>query len=304
MVTCHKKPMRLSLNINIWELRHARPLHRGTLLPYARLPSIKMTALRFENKVALVTGAASGIGLGATLKLSEEGAALVCLDMDSEGLAALEAQIASSGRKCKTIAGNVADLSTIDKAIEQAISLFGGLDLVVNNAGIAGPLKKFDAADPAEFDNMVAINLRSAWYGTKAAHAPMVARGGGAIVNVASMAGLRPNRYQSLYGMTKAGMISLTQHAAMDFAVDNIRVNCLCPGPVETPIFEKMRDVIGDKAYETTRGRVQRRTVMNRYGTVDEQAAAISFLLSDEASFMTGVAMPVDGGWSISDGHA
>jgi NAD(P)-dependent dehydrogenase (short-subunit alcohol dehydrogenase family) len=264
----------------------------------------QLMALRFENKVAVITGAASGIGLAAAMTLSESGANVVCLDVDDDGLEALRKQIEAAGRECETVSGSVADLEKIDQAIAQAVSRFGGLDLLVNNAGIAGPLKKFHAVDPADFDDMVAINLRSAWYGIKAAHAPMVSRGGGAIVNVASMAGLRPNRHHSLYGMTKAGVISLTQHAAMDFAVDNIRVNCLCPGPVETPIFEKMRDVLGDKAYETTRQRVQRRTVMNRYGTTGEQAAAISFLLSDEATFITGIAMPVDGGWSISDGHA
>lgn len=259
---------------------------------------------RFKNKVALITGAASGIGLAAALKLSESGADVVCLDLDSDGLVALREQIGASGRKCETVSGSVADLDKIDEAISLAVSQFGGLDLMVNNAGIAGPLKKFNAVGPADFDKMVAINLKSVWYGIKAAYAPMVTRGGGSIVNVASMAGLRPNRHHSLYGMTKAGVISLTQHAAMDFAVDNIRINCLCPGPVETPIFEKMRDVLGEKAFETTRHRVQRRTVMNRYGTTDEQAAAIAFLLSDDATFITGIAMPVDGGWSISDGHA
>ena len=263
-----------------------------------------MTSQRFENKVAVVTGAASGIGLAAAEALSEAGADIVCLDMDKDGLAVLQNQIEGAGRKCKTVTGSVSELGTIDEAIDIAVSQFGGLDLLVNNAGIAGPLRKFDTVDVADFDNMVAVNLRSVWYGIKAAHGPMVARGGGSIVNVASMAGLRPNRHQSLYGMTKAGVISLTEHAAMDLAVDNIRINCLCPGPVETPIFEKMRDVLGDKAYQTVRHRVQRRTVMNRYGTTDEQAKAIVFLLSEDASFITGISMPVDGGWSISDGHA
>lgn len=262
-----------------------------------------MTEKQFRGKVAVITGSASGIGLATALKLSQSGADLVCLDLDEDGLTAVETEIVSAGGRCKTVCGSVADLSSIDEAIDQAVSQFGGLDLMINNAGIAGPMKKFNAVDVADFDNMVAVNLRSVWYGIKAAHAPMVARGGGSILNVSSMAGLRPNRHHSPYGMTKAGVISLTQHAAMDFAVDNIRVNCLCPGPVETPIFEKMRDKLGDKAYETTRHLVQRRTVMNRYGTTNEQAAAIAFLLSNEASFITGIAMPVDGGWSISDGR-
>jgi len=165
-------------------------------------------------------------------------------------------------------------------------------------------MRRFETLEAEEFDRMVAINLRPVWYAMTAAHPLLTARGGGAILNVASMAGLRPNRTHALYGMTKAAVISLTQHAAMDYARDNIRVNALCPGPVETPIFEQMREALGADAYAAARGRVTQRTLMNRFGSVDEQAAAIAYLLGAEASFVTGVAMPVDGGWSISDGRA
>jgi 2-keto-3-deoxy-L-fuconate dehydrogenase len=102
--------------------------------------------------------------------------------------------------------------------------------------------------------------------------------------------------------MTKAAVISLTQHCAMDYAALGIRVNALCPGPVETPIFQQMRAALGEDNYEAARGRVLQRTLMKRFGDADEQAAAIAYLLSDEAAFVTGVAMPVDGGWSVADG--
>ncbi len=258
---------------------------------------------RFAGKSVVITGAASGIGRACALRLAEEGADIVGLDLSAEGLGALAAEVTARGARCETVVGSVADLDVVAAAIQRATDVFGGLDGLVNNAGIGGPMQPFETVKSADFDKMISINLKPVWFGMQAACAPMRARGGGGIVNVASMAGLRPNRNHALYGMTKAAVISLTHHAAMDYARDNIRVNCLCPGPVETPIFEQMRAALAPAAYESARVRVQHRTLMNRFGTAEEQAAAVAYLLSDEASFVTGIAMPVDGGWSISDGR-
>lgn len=256
-----------------------------------------------EHKNALVTGAASGIGLAASIRLAAEGANIVGIDIAAEGLEALGAEVEARGRRFIPIVGSVEDLSVIDAGVEQAVEQLGGLDCLVNNAGVGGPIRRFDKLKRSEFEMMIAINQRSVWHGIKTAYGPMRARGGGAIVNVSSMAGIRPNRNHALYGMTKAAVISLTHHAAMDYAPAKIRVNCLCPGPVETPMFDQMKELLDEPAYLATRQQLLNRTVMDRCGSAEEQAAAIAFLLSDEASFMTGVAMPVDGGWSVSDGQ-
>jgi NAD(P)-dependent dehydrogenase (short-subunit alcohol dehydrogenase family) len=258
---------------------------------------------RFAGRSILITGAASGIGRACALRLAGEGADIVALDLDEAGLASLRAEIDAGGTRCENVVGSVAELKTVDAAIARTMGRFGRLDGLINNAGIGGPMVRFDRVAPEDFDRMVAVNLRSAWYGIKAAREPMLAGGGGAILNVASMAGIVPNRHHSLYGMTKAAVISLTHHAAMDYALDGIRVNCLCPGPVETPIFEQMRQNLGDEAYEGARRQLMRRTLLGRFGHADEQAAAAAFLLSGDAAFITGIAMPVDGGWAISDGQ-
>lgn len=256
---------------------------------------------RFAGKAIIITGAASGIGLAAAHRLAAEGAAIVAVDRDAPGLEALARQI---GDQCTGVVGNVAEASTLLEAFETAARRFGGLHGLVNNAGIGGPMAPFQTITPDAFDRMVAVNLKPVWRAMQLAHGPMSASGGGAIVNVSSMAGLRPNRNHALYGMTKAAIISLTEHAAMDYAADGIRANCLCPGPVDTPIFGQMESALGAAAYQKARKRLTERTLMNRFGTADEQASAVAYLLSDEASFITGIAVPVDGGWSISDGRA
>lgn len=259
---------------------------------------------RFAGKTILITGAASGIGLAAAVRLAREGAGVVAVDLDRGGLGALAGQIEAIGGRCAIVAGDVAEEATLTKAFDVAASQFGGLYGLVNNAGVGGPMAPFQTVAPDAFDRMVAINLKPVWRAMQFAHGPMTAGGGGAIVNVSSMAGIRPNGNHALYGMTKAAVISLTQHAAIDYAVDGIRVNSLCPGPVDTPIFGQMKRALGADVYHKARKRLTQRTLLNRFGTADEQASAIAYLLSDEAAFITGIAMQVDGGWAISDGRS
>lgn len=263
---------------------------------------MSLDSKRHADKCIIITGAGQGIGRAAALRLAEEGAHIIANDLSQENLDSLKAEATGFGVRCETVPGSVADLATLDRAFDIAGTEFGGLDGLVNNAGIGGYMKRFDQVDLKEFETIIDINLRPVWYGMKLAYEAMAGRGG-SIVNVSSMAGIRPNRNHSPYGMTKAAVISLTQHAAMDYAPAKIRVNALCPGPVETPIFEQMRNYLDDEGVQRARSLVRSRTVMDRFGTPEEQAGAISFLLSDDASFVTGIAMPVDGGWGVSDGR-
>jgi NAD(P)-dependent dehydrogenase (short-subunit alcohol dehydrogenase family) len=259
--------------------------------------------MRFEGKVVAITGAASGIGRAIAIRLAREGASISALDVSAEGLSSLAAELEGMGRRCVVTVGSVGEEGNAELFIDRAVRDLGGLSGLVNNAGVSGPMQRFDTVRSEDFDRMIGINLKPVWHAMKLAFPHMRSAGGGAIVNVSSMAGIVPNRHHALYGMTKAAMISLTHHAAMDYAEYGIRVNALCPGPVETPIFDQMRNSLSDQDYAAAIRGVMRRTLLNRFGTADEQAAACAFLLSEEASFITGIALPVDGGWSISDGQ-
>ncbi len=259
--------------------------------------------MRFEGKVIAITGAASGIGRAIAMRLAREGASISALDVSAEGLLSLSEGIEKMGGRCVVTTGSVEEAGCLSALIDRAVGELGGLHGLVNNAGIGGPMQRFDEVSAEDFDRMVGVNLKPVWHTMRCSFSHMRSAGGGAILNVSSMAGIVPNRHHALYGMTKAAMISLTHHAAMDYAEYGIRVNALCPGPVTTPIFEQMRDSLGDQAYASAIKGLMRRTLLNRFGTADEQAAACAFLLSEEASFITGIALPVDGGWAISDGQ-
>jgi NAD(P)-dependent dehydrogenase (short-subunit alcohol dehydrogenase family) len=258
--------------------------------------------LRLEHKTVVITGAGSGIGRASAIRLSEDGANVVGVDVSEDGLAGTAADVQKAGSDFVSVAGSVADLSVLDAAVAAAIERFGGLDCLVNNAAIPGPRKPFDEALPSEFDEIVAINLKAVWYALKIARGPMKSRGGGAIVNIASAAAKRPDPSLPLYSMTKAGVVALTLQTALTYARDQIRVNCICPGPVDTQMSNQHLAQIsraGPYEVDELRRRVARTTAVNRFGTPAELAAAISFLLSADSSFITGAVVPVDGGMTL-----
>jgi NAD(P)-dependent dehydrogenase (short-subunit alcohol dehydrogenase family) len=247
-----------------------------------------VAAGRLEGKVALVTGAGSGIGLATARRLADEGAAVVAGIVDDEAQ-----RSAVSGLDALVL--DVRSEADWDRTIGRIEGAHGGLDVLVNNAGIhrSGTAEETTAELWGE---VMAVNLWGTLLGCKKAIPAMRRRGGGAIVNLASIAAIRGVPGAVAYSASKGGVLTMTMALAMDHAADNIRVNCVCPGAVETPIIDGLADRAPDPA--AFRAALAAKHPMNRLGGVDEVAAAIAFLVSDDASFMTGADLLVDGGYT------
>ena len=243
-----------------------------------------------ESRVAVVTGAASGIGRATVERLLAEGASVVAVDR-ADGLAWAE----GIGRVV-VCPGDVTDEACNDRAVELAIEHFGRLDVLVCNAGIpmAGDLVGL-AMD--KFDRVMDVNVRAVVLGARSAVPAMRRGGGGSIVVTASTSGIGGDPGMWPYNTSKAAVINLVRSLSLDLAVDGIRINAVCPGPTETGMTERMRAV--PAVYDGLRSRI----ALQRWGQSSEIAAAISFLASSDASFITGVALPVDGGLTASTGQ-
>lgn len=260
-----------------------------------------LPAARLQDKVVVVTGAANGIGSAIALRCAAEGATVVLVDRDSTGLDTTVGRIeaASPGTRLSIVAGDIAEEDTVERMLVAAKDHHGRLDGVVNNTGIFGSYGRFEDNDDAEFERMVSINMRPIWRAIKRVKPMLVEAGGGSIVNVASMAAMRANRGLSLYGMTKGAVANLTINAAAELAKHGIRVNAICPGPIDTDMLGQVEAFIDERHSEVAKSQITRTIPLGRYGTPAEVAAVATFLLSDDAGFVTGVLMPVDGGQSL-----
>ena len=261
-------------------------------------PEVALTARRLRGKVAMVTGAASGIGRAVACRLAAEGARVVVADLRSDprdgaheegGYTTTVELIRSAHGRATFVETDVSEGAAVNRAVSVAVEDFGGLDIMVNNAGIWHGHRTILEETEAEFDSTIATNLKGVWLGCKATIDQMVRTGtGGSIVNIASIAGMVGLAAEPAYSASKGGVISLTRQLAIDYAGHRIRVNAISPGFVETTLS---RSVMGDNPEHDL-------TPWPRLGTVSDIAAAVAFLTSDESEWMTGEVLVVDGGYS------
>ena len=247
------------------------------------------------GKVALVTGGASGIGKATALLLGREGAAVVVHDLKDEGRATAQAIVAAGGR-ATFVQGDVTRPADCDAAVQRAVTEFGGLDVLVNNAGIIRRASVVDTTEE-EWDRVMAVSVKSVFLFSKAAIPIMARAGGGVIVNTASGWGLDGGKDAASYCASKAAVVNLTRAMALDHADQHIRVNCVCPGDTDTPMLREEARQLGQNVKGFLARSAER--PLGRMGRPEEIAKVILFLASDASSFVTGAAVVADGG-----GHA
>jgi NAD(P)-dependent dehydrogenase (short-subunit alcohol dehydrogenase family) len=256
--------------------------------------------MTMQGKIAIVTAAASGTGKAGALILAREGAAVCVVDQDKAGVEAVADQIRAAGGRALAIAGNLRDVALARSIVDATVEEFGGLDLLWNHLGVPGP-SAVEGLELDGWDLTVDLNLRSQLVTTIAAIPQMRARGGGSILFTASTSGLAGSPWSPTYSAVKAGVIGLSRGLAKRYAKEGIRVNAICPGPIDSPmlrVFVNRPDQPGhnEADVEALVQKAAGLTPMGRNARPEEIAEAAVFLLSDKASYVTGIAMPVDGG--------
>lgn len=244
----------------------------------------------FNGKVALVTGGASGIGEAIALELGAGGAKVVVADLNAGGAAKVAKAITDKGGSAVSVAANVGKAADVEAAVQAAVKAYGGLHLAVNNAGIGGPLAPTGEYPLDGWAKVVDVNLNSVFYGLRYEIPAIIAAGGGAIINMASILGSVGTQGSPAYVATKHAVVGLTKAAALEYAAKGIRINSIGPGYIETPLLAGIND--------SGRSHLVALHPMGRLGKSEEVAALALFLLSNEASFITGSYHLVDGGYT------
>jgi NAD(P)-dependent dehydrogenase (short-subunit alcohol dehydrogenase family) len=245
---------------------------------------------QFENKVAIVTGAGSGLGEAIARQLAEQGAMVVAADLNEKAASQVAAAIERDGRTAVGIRQDVGDPVSVKKSVEFALEKFGRLDVAVNNAGITGDLAPLADYSLEGWDRVIAVNLSGVFYGMKYQIPAMLRSGGGSIVNIASILGSVAARDSAGYNAAKHGVVGLTKTAALEYSKDGVRVNAIGPGYIDTPLLQALDRQVYD-------GLVDLHPI-GRLGKPEEVAELALFLASDKASFVTGSYHLVDGGYT------
>ena len=259
--------------------------------------------MRLENKIGIVTAAASGMGRAGALRFAREGAAVGVVDIDEAGVAAVVGEITAAGGRALALVGDLRQDGFARDIVKRTANSFGGLDFVWDHVGHPGPAA-IEGIDMADFELAIDLNLRTILVTTEAAIPELRARGGGALLYTASTSGLQGSAFSPVYSMAKFGVVGFVRSLAKRLAAEKIRVNAICPGPIDTPMLrvfvarpdqQRPPGEEGGMDKEQLIVRRAQQVPMRRTGQPEEIANAALFLLSDEASFVSGAALPVDG---------
>lgn len=248
-----------------------------------------------KNKVALVTGAASGIGLATARAYAAAGASVALADINSEQVNHAVRTLVAEGYRAKAITCNAADLDDVEAMVQETVATFGQLDIAFNNAGVQNQLAEIAEATAEDFDRVNAVNLRGVWGCMKYELQQMRKQGSGAIVNCSSIGGIVGGAQRASYHAAKHGVLGLTKSAALEYAAHNIRVNAVCPGLIWTPMVDAM---VASGQKEALEAMVQA-VPMQRHGKAQEIAEAVLWLSSDASSYVTGQSISIDGGLTM-----
>ena len=260
-----------------------------------------MDTQRHATKVAIVTGAGSGIGLATAVRLAREGATIVASDINAAGLDEAQRLIAAAGAEATGVLADIGLQADVDRLVDDTVRRHGRVDILVNNAGIQN-VQPIDEFSDEKWDDIIAVNLSSAFHTIKAAAPAMKKKGWGRVINIASVHGLVASKFKSAYVAAKHGMVGLTKAAALDLAEFGITVNAICPGYVDTPLVrgqipQQMKEHnLSEK--EVIEKVMLKNHAVKQFVEVGDLAALAVFLSSDAAVAMTGQALAMDGGWT------
>jgi NAD(P)-dependent dehydrogenase (short-subunit alcohol dehydrogenase family) len=249
--------------------------------------------ISFENKVALVTGAGSGLGLATVKAFAEAGAAVVLADWNEEAAQSAAKQLADEGYKTLAVLCDVSDDAQVEAMVKQTVATFGRLDAAYNNAGVQNVLAETADTTREDYDRVMAINLRGVWSCMKFELQQMRKQGSGTIVNCSSLGGLVGSPERGIYHAAKHGVLGFTKSAALEYAARGIRINAVCPGLIHTPMSDQM--IVSGQADALKA--MEKIIPMGRVGRPEEIADAVLWLCSDAASYVTGQSISVDGGF-------